>query len=159
MKAGCQPYWNKFNIAGIQFCKNGTMLKRYTQERNKASMMYRNELIEASKCPMPCSFMEYKVSTEMCRYILHAFNTINTMQVVENPSIAPNPKNTMSSISLIFDPAVTVLKEQESYPILSFVADTGGILGLFIGFNFLMVWDGILWSCKKIYNYCVNLYQ
>ena len=54
------------------------------------------------------------------------------MQVVEDPSIAPNPKNTMSSISLIFDPAVSVLKEQESYPILSFVADTGGILGLFI---------------------------
>ena len=49
MKAGCQPYWNKFNIKGIQFCKNGTMLKHYTQERNKASMMYRNELIDASQ--------------------------------------------------------------------------------------------------------------
>ena len=81
------------------------------------------------------------------------------MQVVEDPSIAPNPKKKMSSISLIFDPAVTVLKEQESYPILSFVADTGGILGLFIGFNFLMVWDGILWCCKQMYKCSVKLYQ
>ena len=71
-KAGCQPYWNKFDIKGIQFCNNGTMLKRYTQERNRASMMYRNELIEASKCLMPCSFMEYKVSRYEEIYVIYS---------------------------------------------------------------------------------------
>ena len=50
----------------------------------------------------------------------------------------------------MFDPTVEVLKEQEAYPILSFVADFGGILGLFIGFNFLMVWGWIVWCCKYI---------
>ena len=50
----------------------------------------------------------------------------------------------------MFDPTVEVLKEQEAYPILSFVADFGGILGLFIGFNFLMVWGWLMWCCKYI---------
>ena len=44
----------------------------------------------------------------------------------------------------VFEATVEVLTEQEAYPILSFVADVGGILGLFIGFNFLMVWGMIL---------------
>ena len=50
----------------------------------------------------------------------------------------------------MFDPTVEVLKEQEAYPILSFVADFGGILGLFIGSNFLMVWGWLMWCGKNI---------
>ena len=50
---------------------------------------------------------------------------------------------------------IQVLKEVEAYPALSLVADVGGVLGLFIGFNFLMVWDWIVlgvemfWSKRK----------
>ena len=62
MKAGCQPYWNKFNMKGIQICKNGSMLNHYSNERTTISLMSREELIETTKCLMPCSFMEYKVS-------------------------------------------------------------------------------------------------
>ena len=32
-------------------------------------------------------------------------------------------------------------KEEWSYSNLDFVADCGGLLGLFIGFNFVMIWD------------------
>ena len=46
----------------------------------------------------------------------------------------------------VFDATVEVLSEQEAYPFLSLVADVGGILGLFIGFNFLMVW-GMIVKC------------
>ena len=45
---------------------------------------------------------------------------------------------------------VEVLKEEEAYPFLSLVADCGGILGLFIGFNFLMVWDWIIIAFSMI---------
>ena len=45
---------------------------------------------------------------------------------------------------------VEVLKEEEAYPLLSLVADCGGILGLFIGFNFLMVWDWIIIAFSMI---------
>ena len=36
---------------------------------------------------------------------------------------------------------VLVEKEELAHPLKSLVADIGGILGLFIGFNFLMFWD------------------
>ena len=44
---------------------------------------------------------------------------------------------------------ILVLKEVEAYPILSLVADVGGVLGLFIGFNFLMLWDWIVLCLEK----------
>ena len=43
-----------------------------------------------------------------------------------------------------------VLTEEEAYPLLSLLADVGGVLGLFIGFNFLMVWDWIVMGLQKI---------
>ena len=46
---------------------------------------------------------------------------------------------------------IEVLKEVEAYPVLSLLADVGGVLGLFIGFNFLMLWDWIVWGVEKIY--------
>ena len=39
---------------------------------------------------------------------------------------------------------ITVQKEEWSYSNLDFVADCGGLLGLFIGFNFVMIWDLIV---------------
>ena len=38
---------------------------------------------------------------------------------------------------------VLVLKEEEAFSFGSLVADCGGVLGLFVGFNFLMVWEWI----------------
>ena len=45
--------------------------------------------------------------------------------------------------------SVEVHKEEFAYPALSLVADVGGVLGLFIGFNFLMVWDWIVMGLQK----------
>ena len=47
---------------------------------------------------------------------------------------------------------VEVHKEELAYPTISLVADVGGVLGLFIGFNFLMVWDWIGWGIQKIFH-------
>ena len=63
------------------------------------------------------------------------------MQLIEEAVDFPNPyDNSTACLIPVFDPMMTVLREQESYPIISFVADTGGILGLFIGFNFLITY-------------------
>ena len=43
-----------------------------------------------------------------------------------------------------------VQREVKSYTFISFVADCGGLLGLFIGFNFLMILDFIVMIFKKI---------
>ena len=47
-------------------------------------------------------------------------------------------------------PKVTVKKEEWSYSNLDFVADCGGLLGLFIGFNFVMIWDLIFIIYQRI---------
>ena len=47
---------------------------------------------------------------------------------------------------------VEVHKEEFAYPTISLVADVGGVMGLFIGFNFLMVWDWIVWGMTKIFH-------
>ena len=62
----------------------------------------------------------------------------------------PNRDNATAMVIPVFDTTVQVLREQEAYPFVSFMADIGGILGLFIGFNFLMVWGWIVWLLRFI---------
>ena len=45
---------------------------------------------------------------------------------------------------------VTVKREEEAFSFGSLVADCGGVLGLFIGFNFLMVWDWIIIMLERL---------
>ena len=45
---------------------------------------------------------------------------------------------------------VRVLREEEAYSLLSLVSDCGGLLGLFIGFNFLIFWDSVVWAARRI---------
>ena len=81
-------------------------------------------------------------------------------QLNEAPlEIESENNDTVAEVVPIFDATLQVLTEQEAYPILSFVADIGGILGLFIGFNFLMVWELIIWCCKRMYNHYLNFYK
>ena len=44
---------------------------------------------------------------------------------------------------------VSVQKEEMEFSFDDLVADCGGVLGLFIGFNFLMVWDFIFFIIKN----------
>ena len=41
-------------------------------------------------------------------------------------------------------------KEELAYPFMTLLADFGGVLGLFIGFNLLMIWDIIASVIEKI---------
>ena len=59
-------------------------------------------------------------------------------------------KGNFTALSIVFaSTSVLVLKEEEAFTFRSLVADCGGVLGLFIGFNFLMVWDWLVWDCVK----------
>ena len=73
------------------------------------------------------------------------------MQLVEDPLNPDSAADGIAKVIPIFDETFQVLREEEVYPILSFVADIGGILGLFIGFNFLLVWDWIVWVARKMF--------
>ena len=50
------------------------------------------------------------------------------------------PNHTSVEI-VVQSPTVSIIKEEDAYPLESFVADIGGVLGLFVGFNFLQIVD------------------
>ena len=51
------------------------------------------------------------------------------------------PQNSLELVIAYAGNSIEVQREEEVYSLLSLVADVGGVLGLFIGFNFLMIWD------------------
>ena len=57
---------------------------------------------------------------------------------------------TLAPSSHLYFPPI-LIKEEPAFPITSFVADCGGVLGLFIGFNFIMVFDWIVWAAKMAF--------
>ena len=86
-----------------------------------------------------------KMSWSLLR--LDQFHNLNlAFQIKQNPLKVGKENASFAGVLPVLDAKVRVLTEKEAYPILSFVADVGGILGLFIGFNFLMVW-GVIVKC------------
>ena len=67
--------------------------------------------------------------------------------MTEDPTIVP--ANYTQMRLMYASDSIEVQKEEEAYSFLSMVADCGGLLGLFIGFNFLMIWDGVIFSIKQ----------
>ena len=60
-------------------------------------------------------------------------------------------KTNYSMIRVLFsNPTLFIEKEEVAYPFMTLLADFGGVLGLFIGFNFLMIWDIIVFVIEKI---------
>ena len=64
------------------------------------------------------------------------------LQAVSEPIITPNGMTLL--LQSFTSDSVIVQREVEAFSFQSLVADCGGVLGLFIGFNFLMVWDWIV---------------
>ena len=62
IKVGCQPPWRKINVSGLPLCDNINQLLKYGNEFERVGRMVREDVVEYTKCLMPCSFMEYEVS-------------------------------------------------------------------------------------------------
>ena len=62
--------------------------------------------------------------------------------MTENPINVP--QNSLELVIAYAGNSIEVQREEEAYSLLSLVADVGGVLGLFIGFNFIMLWDWMI---------------
>ena len=67
----------------------------------------------------------------------------------QEPTKVPNYDETVLALMYSSD-SIEVQREQLVYPFLSLVADVGGVLGLFIGFNFLMIWDWMITAVSSL---------
>ena len=63
-------------------------------------------------------------------------------QAVGDPIITPTGITVL--LQSFASDSVIVQREVEAFSFRSLVADCGGVLGLFIGFNFLILWDWIV---------------
>ena len=66
--------------------------------------------------------------------------------------MVPSSNSNVTVLDIKFDsPLITTEEEVMAYSFGSLIADFGGLLGLFVGFNFLMIWDCILYglTCLK----------
>ena len=70
--------------------------------------------------------------------------------MADTPLVAEAPNK--SVVFITFSSSSVVLeKEQLAFPLESLVADVGGVLGLFIGFNFLNVGEFLIKFLRKMY--------
>ena len=61
--------------------------------------------------------------------------------VYQDPVFFASPENTTGLSFGFSSNTMSVSEEVLIYPTTSFLAEAGGALGLFLGFNFVMVWD------------------
>ena len=75
-KAGCQSYWSRFNL-DLPLCDNDSLMEKNSYEYWAAMHLGKNELINQTECLMPCTFMEYKVTTftNLNLQMLHSLNS------------------------------------------------------------------------------------
>ena len=75
-----------------------------------------------------------------------------TFQMADEPIVVDYPQ---TIVNVMFDnPTILIETEELAYPLSSLVADCGGVLGLFVGFNFLMIWDFLCYGIQKITPHC-----
>ena len=71
-------------------------------------------------------------------------------QVIEEPMHNPKTWNFTEVKAFLTTSTIQVVREQKAFSMDDLVADSGGVLGLFIGFNFLMLWEWIVGFIKII---------
>ena len=68
MNAGCQPHWRLFSVDGMPTCDNATMLRDLSLIwANMSLNMDRDDIHQATKCLVPCTFLDYKVCFKVLR--------------------------------------------------------------------------------------------
>ena len=70
------------------------------------------------------------------------FVNVYCLQITEDPIVIQRDQKT--GIKVYASDTIQVLREDKAFSFQSLLADCGGVLGLFVGFNFLMIWDRMM---------------
>ena len=119
---GCRWPWDTRTSPDTSTCTHMDQIRIFEKIFSNFSLLSTvGDIINQSGCPAPCLFREYKV--------VHGESIYSKLF----------PK----SLTVGFlDEKVLIKEEIEAYSGISLVSDIGGALGLFLGFSFVMVWDG-----------------
>ena len=101
-----------------------------------------SQIVKLTGCKRPCSYKEYK-------FVNTNFKELKYIDY---------PKDQVVFCLWAVSQYTQIEEEVLVYPFQSFLAEFGGSLGLFLGFSFMTIWDGmkslVLWmlEIKKVPN-------
>ena len=133
--AGCRLPWDRWTHASIPLCSTREQMEVFEEEYEKIDTWEQESIIQYTGCYPPCSYTEYTLASQPQRY-------------GDRPGIRV----------LLSSSKVKKRTEDFIYPLISFVAEFGGSLGLFLGFSFIMIWDAMASKLIAFFSYISKLW-
>ena len=130
-EVGCKPFWMNDSKSLLSECSKMAQVMELMDNLSSLKYMHEEHISHYYNCLKPCSYIEY--------------------QLAEEPMQFESKKKNVTEIFISFSrTTMTVEKEIDAYPAGSFVAEYGGLLGLFIGYSFLDHFDQLVFLVQKL---------
>ena len=131
--------WKGRNVWMIQIFPETSEqeLSQLEETHKKLGLLSLTEIGIETGCHRPCLYRTY-----------HQFGEITEMNFSHQDQ---------TTLSLILSSSeVTRRRENFVYPLISFISEVGGALGLFLGFSFLSLWDLIQFLFSLAYKHSLG---
>ena len=147
------PYPQKENFFYLEsFCDVATHIWRATCNYEtfcNGCNRHRNFFLKRkfpNLCPVLENFKEYLNSTKTCKHWTESFPDEPNSTLVNE--MYEYGKNNLAFIRIVIQsPYVTKIQRDVAVSFTSFVANTGGLLGLCLGFSFISGVELVFWCC------------
>ena len=120
--------WN--NSGMFRHCEFLTFFRTYKKIYYTLAGSGLTQLTNLTSCRKPCTYKRYSLVSKYSSSFTFGQNLIFGLKAALNMTMME--------------------KEQLIYPLTSLVAEFGGTLGLFLGFSFMTVWDGMQYLQGRI---------
>ena len=130
-KIGCRLPWDNVSNNAYPICKTIEQIRDHEAFFFNISKMELKDVLQRTRCKVPCHYKEYKIFNKPMESMTEGFG-----------------------IGMMF-PSTEITLEEEVYvyPFISFMAEFGGALGMFLGFSFFMLWDLMLYGFLAVIKY------
>merc|ERR1712130_36595 len=122
-RIGCKLKWDSWTSSDLPICQHMDQYRQFETAYNEIAEAVLPMISNSTGCYPPCSYKEYRYTGEA--------------------NEAGKQFGTYGYVLWNMSPYVLVETESLLYSIESLVAEFGGTLGLFLGFSFMALWDGL----------------
>ena len=135
--AGCRLPWDSLSDQSRPVCTSLHQFEHFARQYDAMRDASMRQILNITRCQKPCSYKKYVL--------------------ISGPLEAAYTAYSHFSVELwMVTTDITSLTETLIYPWTSLVAEFGGTLGLFLGFSFMTLWDGLAtlgkgWAAVKTY--------
>ena len=120
-KLGCRYPWDRKNRRYVPVCDTVEKILDLEAKFYSIGKDERKNVVAKTGCLAPCRYREYKILSDIMKGLADGFG-----------------------VGVVYPSTEIRLEEEEYiYPLISFISEFGGALGMFLGFSFNMLWDFI----------------